>query len=107
MRWLTPVTQEGISPQPSSRTHARTSKQQGTSPKGAVYPSLGRKPQVRDITTDQALKARHISAAQVRYTGLSALDSLLRHGPEGLGFNRAVKAGPKARTLLPQAGVEA
>ena len=44
-----------------------------TSANGAVYPSLGRKPQVRYETTRQALKARYISAALARYTAPLAL----------------------------------
>ena len=39
----------------------------------------GRKPQVRGLTMDQALKARYISFALARYTGLSALDFFAGH----------------------------
>jgi|HubBroStandDraft_5_1064220.scaffolds.fasta_scaffold280817_2 hypothetical protein len=43
--------------------------QSGTepSPKGAVYPSLGRKPQVKSQTRAQGLKARYISPALAKY----------------------------------------
>jgi hypothetical protein len=36
----------------------------GTSPKGAVYPSLERKPQVRDLTMDQQIPPFTVSAGK-------------------------------------------
>ena len=71
--------------------------QSGTipSPNGAVYPSLGRKPQVKSQTMAQGLKARYISSALAKYAASRFLrksylvafsdavkDLLSPHGPQ-------------------------